>query len=130
MFSLSHSKKDLIEQLEKMFGLQSDQNYQENLQISNNLRKIEKINQYINIILGFFFILFTAISLIFRFYTGEIYRVLLILFGIYLIIKGVKEDLVPSGKSVHLLQNGNKILLRKEVKIGAIELKVDASQIN
>lgn len=135
MFSLSHSKKDLIEQLEKMFGLQSDQNYQENLQISNNLRGIEKLKQSINIIAGIIFVLFSIISLIFRFYTGEIYRVLLMLFGIYLIIKGVKEDIVPSGKSIHLLKNQNQILLRKEsrnwfYRILRVECKPDQLKIS
>lgn len=114
MFSLPKSKRSLMEQIEMLFKLESVTDYQEISRISNNLRGNKKVNQFVNIIVGGFFIFLAAISLIFRFYTGEIYRTLLILFGMYLIIKGIKEDIIPSGKSIHLLQNQTHISMKKE----------------
>jgi hypothetical protein len=73
-----------------------------------------QIREYSNIIAGIFFIILACISITFRFYAGDAFRMILFLSGIYLLVKGFKHDFLSKKAQMRLGYDGMRIYFHRK----------------
>jgi hypothetical protein len=139
LFFLPKSRPQLREQIEIMFEITDSKRTTEHISdeiptdIDPTIKKAviqnARVKQYSNIISGILFIFIASISLAFRVYAGDYFRMLLYFFGLYLIIKGFKHDFSSQKDPIHvhfISGEKSKVILQRNWLWMKYSLQVDS----